>query len=136
MCESPPSGTPWSQSEQPALPASAAAACYAPPQTDADELHRCEEGRDGEEDEAGPVTQDAEGDRTTGQSEHDQGPQPRALEVKALYASTIASIASATSLARNGTPRTRLKPLASTRNSARISFRSWPRLISGTSTFS
>jgi hypothetical protein len=51
-------------------------------------------------------------------------------------ASTMASIASATSLARNGVPRTRLKPVASTRNSARISFCSWPRLISGTSTFS
>jgi hypothetical protein len=50
-------------------------------------------------------------------------------------ASTIASIASSTSLARNGIPRTRLKPVASTRNSARISFTSWPRLISGTSTF-
>ena len=39
-------------------------------------------------------------------------------------ASTIASIASATSPARNGMPRTRLKPVASTRNSARISFSS------------
>src|SRR6266576_4850636 len=50
-------------------------------------------------------------------------------------ASTMASIASATSPARNGVPRTRLKPVASTRNSARISFCNWPRLISGTSTF-
>src|SRR5438874_452635 len=50
--------------------------------------------------------------------------------------STIAAIASATSPARNGIPRTRLKPVASTRNSARISFCSCPRLISGTSTLS
>jgi hypothetical protein len=50
--------------------------------------------------------------------------------------STTASIAAATSPARNGMPRTRLNPVASTRNSARISFCSWPRLISGTRTFS
>jgi hypothetical protein len=50
-------------------------------------------------------------------------------------ASTIASIACSTSPARNGIPRTRLNPVASTRNSARTSLTSWPRLISGTSTF-
>jgi hypothetical protein len=58
------------------------------------------------------------------------------VHVANFYASTIASIASATSPARNGIPRTRLKPVASTRNSARISFSSWPRLISGTRIFS
>src|SRR5712691_2393411 len=118
------------------LPASAAAASNAPSQTDANELHHREQRPNGKQDEAGPVAQEAERERAGGRPQHDQDPQPRAFDFKTLYASTMASIASATSLARNGMPRTRLKPVASTRNSARISFRSWPRLISGTSTLS
>src|SRR5262245_14599570 len=47
---------------------------------------------------------------------------------------SIASIASASSSERNGSPRTRLNPTASTRNSARTSLSSCPRFISGTST--
>src|SRR5215203_4711349 len=49
---------------------------------------------------------------------------------------SIASIASASSSERNGRPRTRLKPTASTRNSARTSLSSCPRFISGTRTLS
>src|SRR5580765_7043938 len=49
---------------------------------------------------------------------------------------SIASIASASSSERNGRPRTRLNPTASTRNSARTSLSSCPRFISGTSTLS
>src|SRR5690349_10785584 len=47
---------------------------------------------------------------------------------------SIASIASASSSERKGSPRTRLKPTASTRNSARTSLSSCPRFISGIST--
>ena len=50
--------------------------------------------------------------------------------------STSAVIASASSAARNGRPRTLLYPAASTRNCARISMRSCPRFISGMSTLS
>src|SRR6266511_774002 len=119
------------------LPAPAAGLALAlRPQPDPNELRAREQRRHREQDEAGPVPQQAEDERAGGRAEDDQAPQPRALDVQPLYASTIASIASATSRARNGMPRTRLKPVASTRNSARTSFWSWPRLISGTRIFS
>src|SRR5436190_806243 len=77
---------------------------------------------------AGPGRAEREVVRCTG--------APAQLLPELLEHQSIASIASWTSPARNGRPRTRLKPAASTRNSARISLRSWPRLISGISTFS
>ena len=117
-------------------PALAAAGLGGLSQADANELGRCEQRRDREQDERDPVTEKAERDRAGGRPHDDQSPEQRTFDVEALYASTIASTASAISLARNGIPRTRLNPVASTRNSARISLRSCPRLISGTSTLS
>src|SRR5436190_1382818 len=111
-------------------------------------LAYCREQRDGPDDERDPEHDQGSAEQRGDQIEVDTAAPPEdegwrdkrdrkgekqdGAELPRRYASTIASIASATSPARNGIPRTRLKPVASTRNSARTSFCSCPRLISGT----
>ena len=116
--------------------AAAAAAAHLFPEQDANQLGESHDSGRRAQAEARPVPDESEGSRAGAGAHDDRGPEPSALDRQCLYEFTIASIASATSPARNGIPRTRLKPVASTRNSARTSFCSWPRLISGTSTLS
>ena len=120
-----------------AVAASAAAAAgHFLPEQDASELGESNDCGPGAQAETRPILVEPECDRAGTRAGDDPGPEPPAFDRQCLYEFTIASIAAATSPARNGIPRTRLKPVASTRNSARTSFCSWPRLISGTSTLS
>ena len=133
---------PTFDSRGPGLPAALAAAAAAAgaahflPEQDANKLRESHDGGRGAQAEPRPVLVEPKCNRAGARADDDAGPEPPALDRQCLYEFTIASIASATSPARNGIPRTRLKPVASTRNSARTSFCSWPRLISGTSTLS
>src|SRR2546426_6955490 len=113
-----------------------AAAAHSRPQQDSNELSEGHQRGRRAEAEPRPIPGEPEGHRAGAGTGDDRGPKPPALDMQGSYESTIAPIASATSPARNGIPRTRLKPFASTRNSARTSFCNWPRLISGTSTLS
>jgi hypothetical protein len=115
---------------------STAAAGHFLPEQDASELGESNDCGRGAQAEPRPILVEPECDRAGTRAGDKPGPEPPALDRQCLYEFTIASIAAATSPARNGIPRTRLKPVASTRNSARTSFCSWPRLISGTSTLS
>ena len=119
-----------------AVAAAVAAAAHLFPEQDANQLRESHSSCRHAQAETRPVLVEPEGDRAGARASDDRGPEPPALDRQCLYESTMASIASATSPARNGIPRTKLKPVASTRNSARTSFCSWPRLISGTSTLS
>jgi hypothetical protein len=111
------------KTELPAPPAAEAVARLRRlPEQDADELDESQERRRRAQAKARPVLDETECNRSCACADDDRGPEPPALEMKILYESTIASIASATSPARNGIPRTRLKPVASTRNSARTNF--------------